>query len=647
MAKPYATEMEKLKQTFEWSSTVDISDLSQALKTAGLSALEAIGSGGSLSAAHALAGLHRSFTRKIGTVSTPLECIADSLDGAVSHWLLSAGGGNVDVIAAAETLIAREPRQIGVLCGKEDSPLADLCRKHPYVDLLIYPPTAGKDGFLATNSLLGFVSILSRAYAMQFGEEGGWSETASDISEIIEGHSPSMEAWRAETAQIWSRSTTLVLHGPTTRVGAVDLESKFTEAALGNLQIADYRNFAHGRHHWLAKRGNDSAVLAFITSQDATLAERTLKLIPAHIPVARIEIAARPSAAMISSLIAALQITGWAGVVRGIDPGRPGVPDFGRKLYHLPLPRTKLMKSRGGFSLRDAAAVVRKSGLPLLALEAQGEMTYWMNALDLFKRRLQSAGFGAVVLDYDGTVVDTRHRFQAPRDDIIEQLLRLINGRVQVAIATGRGVSARRDLQKAIPTSLWPKILIGYYNGAEVSTLDDMTIPDGTDAAGPSLAALALALKQQPELAASAQQTNRLFQITLESKHSAAENRLWDVAHQVMLQSDNMGASVTRSSHSVDIVAPGVSKINVLNRLLDADGDHAILTIGDRGRWPGNDYMLLQGEFSMSVDETSVDPLTCWNLGQPGQRGVEVTLSYLRDLEVDGGVARFRAGAFK
>lgn len=31
---------------------------------------------------------------------------------------------------------------------------------------------------------------------------------------------------------------------------ALDIESKFSEGAVGNTQLADYRNFAHGRFNW-------------------------------------------------------------------------------------------------------------------------------------------------------------------------------------------------------------------------------------------------------------------------------------------------------------------------------------------------------------------------------------------------------------
>ena len=105
--------------------------------------------------------------------------------------------------------------------------------------------------------------------------------------------------------------------------------------------------------------------------------------------------------------------------------------------------------------------------------------------------------------------------------------------------------------------------------------------------------------------------------------------------------------TITRSSHSIDILAPGVSKLNVLARLRERTGDAPILSIGDRGRWPGNDYELLRGAFALSVDEISVDPASCWNLAECGQRGVAATLEYLRALEAHRGALRFRQNALQ
>lgn len=246
MARPYAVEMSKLAETLSWAMSYDITALRQAVKTAGLSSLMAIGSGGSLTAAHALASLHRRRTGHLAAVATPLVAIAEPVSSAVSNWLLSAGGSNIDILAAFRALVLREPRQLGILCGNAESPLAAAARAHPFTDLVVCPPPTGKDGFLATNSLLAFATLLARSYVAEFGRS---IPTFDDELNALLGFLNDAERWdrwRTLLQPAWARRTTLVLYGPTTHIGAVDLESKFTEAALGNLQVADYRNFAHG-----------------------------------------------------------------------------------------------------------------------------------------------------------------------------------------------------------------------------------------------------------------------------------------------------------------------------------------------------------------------------------------------------------------
>lgn len=644
MARPYATEMECLEETFKWAKTVEINELRAAVRMAATLPLQAIGSGGSLTAAHALSYLHQYLARRIATVATPLEAVSEPL-GGISHWLISAGGRNVDIITVAKTLLFREPRQVAAMCGRLDSPLSELCQSHPYSDLLVFPPPAGKDGFLATNSLLGFVALLTRAYAIEFGERDLWDHCAGVVGSLLSVNTPAVRSWRQQTDGLWSRGTTLVIHGPTTRVGAIDLESKFTEAALGNLQVADYRNFAHGRHHWLAKHGQTSAILALISDDDRELARRTLGLIPDNIPIARVELPGQPAAAMLLSLIAALRITEWVGTARGIDPGRPGVPDFGRKLYNLPLPRSRRKAMPVKLSAREDAAISRKAGKPVSNMDSK-ELTRWKAAADAFRAQLEGKDFSAVCFDYDGTLVDTRHRFHLPVNRVKDAMVRLLEAGRRIAIATGRGISVGRDLRDTLPEQYWSGILIGYYNGADIATLAEMTAPDGTAACCSELGPLSLALRGHPELVQWAKQTDRPFQITLETKGAVPEGRLWDVAHQIIVATGTGGVKVTRSSHSIDIVAASVSKLNVLKRLKQEIGGGSILTIGDRGRWPGNDHELLDSVDSLSVDETSVDPTRCWNLASGGQRGVEATLEYLKLLVVQDGRLRFEEGTF-
>lgn len=643
MAKPYAAEMARLAETFAWAGDVDIGALRRALRTAGGMPLRAVGSGGSLTAAHALAQLHQFVTRQLGLVATPLD-VTEPSAASLANWLLSAGGSNVDILGAARRLANQEPRQLAILCGRSDSPLSDLARAHPFVDLLLFAPPAGEDGFLATNSLLGFIVVLVRAYLLEFGRAEEWEAVRASIAPLLDTESAQIENWAATTEPLWPRSTTIVLHDAYSRTGAIDLESKFTEAAVGNLQIADYRNFAHGRHHWLAKRGDASAVLALYSPAGADLAERTLALLPAEIPIARLGLPESPMATMVASLIAALRITGWAGRARGLDPGRPGVPEFGRKLYRLPLPRVAA-GCIANLSPRHAAAIHRKAGVPAAQLADAGDLARWREPLETFRQRLLGPVFRAIALDYDGTLVDTRHRFDAVKPEISSQLSRLLVAGIKLAIATGRGASVRRDLQAALPKSLWENVLIGYYNGAEIAALGEDSAPDGKDEPCDELAALAVALREQPELACAAIQSDRKYQLTLEARQGLSESRLWDLAHEVLLTQGMHNVIVTRSSHSIDIVPAHVSKANVLAAIRSQIGDGAVLAMGDRGRWPGNDYALLRAPFALSVDEISVDPSTCWNLGQPGQRGLQVTLEYLEALEPSEGGVRFKADA--
>jgi hypothetical protein len=63
--------------------------------------------------------------------------------------------------------------------------------------------------------------------------------------------------------------------------------------------------------------------------------------------------------------------------------------------------------------------------------------------------------------------------------------------------------------------------------------------------------------------------------------------------------------------------------------------------LGDRGRWPGNDFDLLSDVLGLSVDEVSSDPLQCWNLAPPGLLGPQAAVYYL-DRLVGCGPGRVR-----
>ena len=106
------------------------------------------------------------------------------------------------------------------------------------------------------------------------------------------------------------------------------------------------------------------------------------------------------------------------------------------------------------------------------------------------------------------------------------------------------------------------------------------------------------------------------------------------------------GIQVLESSHSIDVLAPGVSKRDLIlacEEVAKRIGNPGVaFCIGDRGEWPGNDYDFLSTPYSVSVDTVSPDPDSCWNLSQAGHRGVQATLGYLKSLHIEGGVLRYR-----
>jgi hypothetical protein len=81
-----------------------------------------------------------------------------------------------------------------------------------------------------------------------------------------------------------------VLHTPATQAVAIDLKSRFSEAAIGHLQLVDYCNFARGPHYWLAAQQQTTAMVAFVISEIADIADQTLRLVLDEIPVLHVDL---------------------------------------------------------------------------------------------------------------------------------------------------------------------------------------------------------------------------------------------------------------------------------------------------------------------------------------------------------------------
>lgn len=638
VGRRFSEEIQELEETHRFACTTHIDVMVQGIRASSRNCLFATGSGGSLTTAHIAAQLHRELTGKPGFAVTPLELAACQahLRGK-SVLIATAGGSNSDAIGAMRVAIDGEADRVLALCLRLKSKLSVEASRGSNVSLAEFHLATPGDGFLATNSLWASAVLLHRAYWTSIRAQ---FEISPRLSSIV---GMSWKRFVDETARksepIWKRSTIVVLYGPSSAPIAIDLESKLTEAALSNVWIADYRHFAHGRHHWLAKRAATTSVIAFIAEEESELAKKTLTQIPTGVPVLRLEIPKGPTS-MLYGLAHVFPIVLASGNAVGIDPGRPGVPPFGRRIYRLNA-FARGNRKPNVISATADIAIERKAGTSIEVLRARNDIDFWKTAFFSFTERLHKARFDAVVFDFDGTLCSLADRHTGIGPSMSKQLTKLLKSGLVLGVATGRGISVRESLRKEISKKYWSAITLGYYNGAQIATLADDEFPIRDLAVCESLKPLLAALQASNRLTGLGELEARHSQITISSRAPEHLDECWDLAIHIASLVAPGAAKLVRSTHSFDILPVAITKLAVIERLQGTCRDE-ILAIGDMGRWPGNDFELLSHLYSLSVDQVSSDLATCWNIAAPGSRGCHATLEYLSRMQVSKGKMRFR-----
>ena len=629
MGKPYELELAKLSAVYDWAMTVDIRPTMDLIGALSGQPLLAVGSGGSLTAAVAACYFHQRYAQKLAHAVTPMEAVSLPTLHGVGVLMTTGGGRNPDVLGCFRRIVEREPQQFSVICATENTPLSDLADAYWYVRTYEFAPPSGKDGFIATNSLVATIVLLARSYQGLYGDEESMPD---EFSALWGPHVDSDESLRlieSAAEAVMEFDSLIVLYGPTGFPAALDVESKCSETGLANVQLADYRNFAHGRHHGLSVNSSETAVLAVVTDEDRDLALKTLSLLPSTIKVTSISVDGCGCRALVASLVSLIHWVGARGRGRRMDPGRPSVASFGRKLYHL-------SSFRARKTPRTAAlAIERKTRTSINRLTAADDLQLWDVALRAAVGRYAHARFNSVVFDYDGTLCPAGGRIHRDMAAAIERLL--FKG-ILVGIATGRGKSVREDLIAHLSRKHWESVWIGYYNGGQIATLADDSAPDKTLPVHEDLERLVSLIEADERLSALIDLDLRSRQITVFPRTSRQDD-VWEALQELCRNGTH---PLVRSTHSFDILAPGVSKLNVVRKIAEVLGvteSPTVLRIGDLGRWPGNDHELLADEYGLSVDQVSFHPAQCWNFAPPGHRGTQATVDYLDALICSDGVA--------
>lgn len=623
MGKPYSKELDKISETYEWANETPIDNLVEFVKRSEKTPLYVIGSGGSFSATTFASLLHQ----HIGMVAkclTPLEFLEyENIDSNCSVLIVTASGNNRDILSAFDKAVKINPKNIGIVCASVTNKLTKKAVNVPNVLIHGVKIPIGKDGFLATNSLIATLIWLCRSYVSAYSLLYK-IPTLNELVYLGKSKEKFEEELKIKLNNFSDRDTIVCLYDNWGKTAAADLESKLVEAGLVNVQLADYRNFAHGRHNWLDKNKEKTCLIALVNPNCEQLANKTMKLIPDYTPKITLSTNYEGPIATISLLIQILYIVKFFGEIKNIDPGRPGVADFGRKIYHLPIPKN----NPNSFTDFEKLALRNKFGhCNVNDLETKTRV----EQLHKFIKNISKEKFGAIVFDYDGTLCDSENRLTHPGKEIEEKLIQLLENEIIIGIATGRGKSVREALQKIIPKKYWSRVLVGYYNCSDIGELGDNTLPSKESTKDPNLLKILELLKKQKIISKDNNVTSRLKQITLENIDFGAIELVSKIKSIDPTKLKNI--KIVESTHSVDLLSKEVSKLNLIEYVKKKISDsYEVLCIGDKGKEPGNDFELLSYPFSLSVDEIDNNPMNCWNLMPVGITGESGILYYTKKL---------------
>ena len=396
MGRAYALELQRLKSTVQFACDVDVRSLATLLTDLVPRNLIFVGSGGSFTAAAFAAALHEQYTGQLAKAVTPLEAATRPPTTNTASVLISARGSNPDIIRVFEALRFKEP--IAAICASERNALLQLIDESGAGVGFGFTVPGGKDGFLATNSLLATLILLVRSYDSIFGMPasdlrgtGALSDTSQDVLQS-----------KSNLLELAAADTIIALSSGWAWPAAIDLESKCSESALSNVLLSDFRNFAHGRHNWLRRRTGSTAVVSIEDATNTGLASTILQLVPDDVCKFRLFSEREGPGATIDLVGQVLHLVGSLGAIAGIDPGRPPVAKFGRRMYRNGFKAPHLPTARQTWIARKAEA---------LGLLPQEDTAFVSEGLDCFLEKIHHASIRAIVADYDGDIMRSIRTF--------------------------------------------------------------------------------------------------------------------------------------------------------------------------------------------------------------------------------------------
>lgn len=531
-----------------------------------------VGSGGALSLARLWQNVHESHGLGIAKTLTPYEFhYTHSKPDLVV--LFSASGKNHDILEVFRAAIARGCRVL-IFTTKEKSSLVKLAKSYPLDAKIISPQTKiPQDGFLAVNSTIAMSCLIAKLEEYLCGVA---ISKESPVQTAILDHNKLTN----DVEQITKKTVHIISSNWGSPAG-LDFEARLAESGVSQCFLTDPRNLGHGRFIWLEKWQSISQMVLFYDDESKSLINRILKVIPENIKCYQIYSPFNKTLGAIYFLTRSILLFGAFARHFDNDPGKPSVPEWGRKLHRFKI--ANKFYGKGEIS----APGKNISDLPVF-----------------------NTAFSGVVLDFDGTVVDTKDRYLPIPDKIISQFERLLKNGIKIGIATGRGSSAYRALKKQISPEYHKSIYVGLYNGTLINSVaEELRKPTGVW----HLRRIIDSLLDCADIESS-KISSRKTQISI---RKVTNKKIDELIHYLSssLGQHSRYIKFCKSAHSLDIIPFWASKITLVQSLCDSLNSN-ILCIGDQGQIGGNDEELLSWTPSISVGSKQPASNQCYWLGK-------------------------------
>lgn len=629
---PYEQELSKIGETVKAATSANIEKLKTAIAAASEASIIAVGSGGSFTVASLLCSLHEGFTGRVSRAVTPLELICNPTLASTSPiFIVSAEGKNPDILEALHRARQHSSRTVHVITNREHSPLMDQVKELNDVTPHVFE-LKEKDGYLATNSLVFDATVIARTYG-ELDRQGVSIDYRVD--QITFGEL-SLENWIRSSAsfvgEAAKRGSLIIVFSPNLRPIAEDLESKLSEAALSFCQLADFRSFAHGRHLWLTERSQDSSLLVLTEPAVEKLWTDMSPQIPSEVPTFCMPLSGAQPKDLISGLIAGMHLVSEIANAAKRNIAKPTISPLGRSLYYAKL--QSLIPPPFEDALRVEISKYEVLGAHWPSSRNSGKIR---RALEDTELALETQKFRSIVFDYDGTLCSSNDNDRPPSPQIVERLIRLLEGGVVVGVASGRGGSMADHLTKVFDQSHWPKIRLGLYNGGWIGKLGELPPENSRSSEFLIHAKRIITNLQSYGVPIAVIKATPPFQVSIRFEAGVNTESMWFVIVDAFKQAGLETSTIVRSKHSIDVLSRGVSKSHLVAQIVrDEQIDpYEVVTMGDLGAWPGNDASLLQHKFSLSVDLPSRRLDRGWKLAPRHRRDVDATLWYLERLKLD------------